>query len=43
MTYLDEMGIDPLVMTHALSTPPDQIYVLLPKELERYGFLKQEQ
>ncbi|WP_299691070.1 hypothetical protein [uncultured Tateyamaria sp.] len=38
MTYLDEMGIDPLVMTHALSTPPDQIYVLLPDELERYGF-----
>ena len=38
MTYLDEMGIDPLVMTHALSTPPDQIYVLLPEELERYGF-----
>ena len=38
MTYLDELGIDPLVMTHALSTPPDQIYVLLPEELERYGF-----
>ncbi|WP_415920001.1 hypothetical protein [Tateyamaria sp. SN6-1] len=38
MTYLDEMGIDPLVMTHALSTPPDQIYVLLPEELARYGF-----
>ncbi|WP_052249834.1 hypothetical protein [Tateyamaria sp. ANG-S1] len=38
MTYLDEMGIDPLVMQHALSTPPDQIYVLLPEELARYGF-----
>ncbi|MEM6373695.1 MAG: hypothetical protein AAF727_13070 [Pseudomonadota bacterium] len=38
MTYLDTMGIDPLVMQHALSTPPDQIYVLLPEELERYGF-----
>ncbi|WP_415402384.1 hypothetical protein [Tateyamaria sp. SN3-11] len=38
MTYLDEMGIDPLVMQHALSTPPDQIYVLLPEELEEYGF-----
>lgn len=37
MTYLDEMGIDPLVMQHALSTPPDEIYVLLPEELERYG------
>lgn len=39
MTYLDEMGIDPLVMQHALSTPPDQIYVLLPDELARYGFI----
>ncbi|MEL6884876.1 MAG: hypothetical protein AAFP87_10235 [Pseudomonadota bacterium] len=43
MTYLDEMGIDPLVMTHALSTPPDQIYVLLPTELERYEFLKRQE
>lgn len=40
MTYLDEMGIDPLVMQHALSTPPDQIYVLLPEELEEYGFIQ---
>jgi hypothetical protein len=39
MTYLDEMGIDPLMMQHALITPPDEIYVLLPEELERYGFL----
>lgn len=39
MTYLDEMGIDPLIMQHALSTPPDQIYVLLPEELDRYGFI----
>lgn len=39
MTYLNEMGIDPLVMQHALSTPPDQIYVLLREELEAYGFL----
>ncbi|WP_299154723.1 hypothetical protein [uncultured Tateyamaria sp.] len=38
MTYLDEMGIDPLVMRHALSTPPDEIYVLLHEELARYGF-----
>ena len=39
MGYLDEMGIDPLVMQHALVTPPDEIYVLLPKELERYRFV----
>ena len=41
MTYLDEMGIDPLVMTHALSTPPDQIYVLLPEELAEYRFIQE--
>ena len=38
MTYLNDMGIDPLVMQHALSTPPDQIYVLVPDELVKYGF-----
>ena len=36
MTHLDAMGIDPLIMQHALVTPPDEIYVLLPDELERY-------
>lgn len=40
MRYLDQMGIDPLVMQHALVTPPDEIYVLLPEELERYKFIK---
>ncbi len=40
MRYLDQMGINPLVMQHALVTPPDQIYVLLPEELERYGFIE---
>jgi len=40
MTYLDEMGINPLVMQHAMSTPPDQIYVLLPDELQSYGFIQ---
>jgi len=39
MRYLDEMGIDPLVMQHALVTPRDEIYVLLPDELRRYGFV----
>ncbi|QUJ75179.1 hypothetical protein KDD17_09080 [Sulfitobacter albidus] len=42
MRYLDQMGIDPLVMQHALVTPPDQIYVLLREELERYGFIEAE-
>ncbi|MEO1139229.1 MAG: hypothetical protein AAFW87_07210 [Pseudomonadota bacterium] len=43
MIYLDEMGIDPLVMTHALSTPPDEIYVLLPEQLRDYGFVSKEE
>ncbi|MDO6731124.1 hypothetical protein Q4577_13910 [Marinovum sp. 2_MG-2023] len=38
MQYLSDMGIDPLVMRHALATPPDEIYVLLPQELDTYGF-----
>lgn len=37
MIYLDEMGIDPLVMVHALTTPPEEIYVLLPEQLQDYG------
>lgn len=39
MGYLDEMGIDPLVMRHALVTPPNEIYVLLPEELRAYNFI----
>jgi len=39
MTYLDEMGIGPLVMQHALSTPPGEIYVLLLFELLEYRFI----
>ena len=42
MGYLDDMGIDPLVMRHALSTPADEIYVLLPAELRAYGFVEDE-
>jgi len=36
MDHLDAMGIDVLVMRHAMATPPDDIYILLPEELERY-------
>lgn len=39
MTYLDDMGIDTLVMQHALATPPDEIYLLTQDELRTYGFL----
>ncbi|MEQ8294030.1 MAG: hypothetical protein RIA08_17650 [Roseovarius sp.] len=42
MVYLNDMGIDPMVMTHALATPPDEIYVLLPEQLREYGFVTQE-
>lgn len=37
MDYLGEMGIDPMLMAKALVTPPDDIYILLPEELERFG------
>ncbi|MEI4471854.1 hypothetical protein [Frigidibacter sp. MR17.24] len=33
MDYLHRMGIDPMVMSKALATPPDDIYILLPDEL----------
>ncbi|NCO21565.1 MAG: hypothetical protein GW905_06080 [Rhodobacterales bacterium] len=36
MVYLNEMGVDPMLMRHALTTPPDEIYILLPEELARY-------
>ncbi|MGP6086514.1 hypothetical protein [Antarctobacter jejuensis] len=39
MIYLAEMGIDPLVMQHALATPPDEIYILLPEEVTSFGFV----
>jgi len=39
MGYLIEMGIDPAMMRPALLTPPDEIYVLVPEELERFGLI----
>lgn len=42
MTYLDGMGVDPLVMQHALVTPPDEVYVLLPDQLEDYNVVTNE-
>ena len=36
MNYLDDMGVDVRVMGLALSTPPDEIYILLPEELAEY-------
>ncbi|SDG78332.1 hypothetical protein [Alloyangia pacifica] len=42
MEYLEEMGIDPMVLRPALATPADQIYILLPEELARYNFVTEE-
>lgn len=36
MDHLDKMGVDPLLMKHALVTPPDEIYIFLAEELELY-------
>ncbi|MBT0958819.1 hypothetical protein IV417_15625 [Alphaproteobacteria bacterium KMM 3653] len=37
VTYLDTMGIDPLIMRHSLATPPNEIYILLDEELTGYN------
>ena len=42
MTYFSEMGVDTMIMQHALKTPPDEIYVLLPEEMLRYGLVTGE-
>lgn len=39
MAYLEEMGVDPLMMQPALVTPPDEIYLLTPEEMEAYGLV----
>ncbi|SPJ24348.1 hypothetical protein [Palleronia abyssalis] len=39
MGYLDEMGLNPLLMQHALTTPPEAIYIFVPEELERYDIV----
>ena len=40
MAHLDAMGIDVRLMQHALTTPPEAIYVLLPEELMDYGVIE---
>ncbi|MFN3824530.1 MAG: hypothetical protein ACK4RN_11160 [Pseudorhodobacter sp.] len=39
MDHFLEMGVDPVAMRHALATPPEAIYVLLPEELDHYRFV----
>lgn len=36
MSYLDDMGVDTLLMQHALTTPPNEIYVLVEDQLRDY-------
>jgi hypothetical protein len=36
MVFLQEMGIDPMMMAKALVTPPDDIYLLVPEELKSF-------
>ncbi len=43
MRYLADMGVDPLIMQHALTTPPDEIYLLTPSELETYNLTTSHQ
>ncbi|PYE85846.1 hypothetical protein [Pseudoroseicyclus aestuarii] len=42
MGYLIEMGVDPALMQPAMETPPDEIYLLLPEELERFRLVTPE-
>jgi hypothetical protein len=39
MAYLDDMGVDTRIMQHALVTPPNEIYILLPKQLREYAMI----
>lgn len=40
MEYLQSMGVDPMIMRHALATPPDEIYLLVPEERSRYRLVE---
>ncbi|KAA9005599.1 COG3904 family protein [Histidinibacterium aquaticum] len=37
MAYLDEMGVDPMLMEPALLTPPNEIYLLTAEEMAEFG------
>lgn len=37
LEYLDNMGVDPLILVHALKTPPEDIYILVGSELTDHG------
>ena len=35
--YLDEMGVDPMLVAKAMATPSNEIYILVPEELETFS------
>jgi hypothetical protein len=37
LAYLDAMGVEPLLLAKAMQTAPDDIYILVPEELETFG------
>ena len=37
LEHTAKMGVDPRVQTHALRTPPEEVYYLLPEEIEEYS------
>jgi hypothetical protein len=37
LAYLDAMGVDPVLLAKAMQTPPDDIYILVPEELEAFA------
>ncbi|MEM7745337.1 MAG: hypothetical protein AAF409_16675 [Pseudomonadota bacterium] len=37
LEYLDDMGIDPLILVHALKTPPEDVYILVGSELTEHA------
>lgn len=39
MRYLDDMGVDPMVIVPGLVTPPQSIYILTPEELSDSGMV----
>ena len=39
LRHLVEMGVDPRLMQHSLSTPPDEIYILTEAELQDYSVI----
>ncbi|MCA0922247.1 hypothetical protein [Pseudooceanicola nanhaiensis] len=39
MEYLEEMGVDPMLMAPGLATPPQSIYILSREEMARYDLV----